>query len=140
MVKFEEKHRNDQKYSGKLNWLRNIFDTQLFVMTLMTATRLFVSHYEALPFPFSTMSSAATGRLQVCGRDAPLLLPGRLQLDAVGRGAAVPHGGAGVQHHHPAPLLIPCRLRNAPRHRHHLRHHPAERIRHQRAVSVTVRC
>lgn len=86
------------------------------------------------------MSSAATGRLQVCGRDAPFLLPGRLQLDAVGRGAAVPDGGAGVQHHHPAPLLIPRRLRSAPRHRHYLCHHQAERIRHQRAVSVTQRC
>lgn len=61
-----------------------------------------------------------TGRLQVCRRDAPLLLLGRLCVDAVGRHPAVPHGGSGLQCHHPAPLLVCDWLWDSPGYRHHI--------------------
>lgn len=64
-----------------------------------------------------------TGRLQVCGSIAPLLLPGSVYLDAVGGGAAVPYGGPGVQCHHPAPLLIPNWLWDTACHPHYIWHH-----------------
>lgn len=79
------------------------------------------------------------GRLPVRGLHAPLLLSGRLQLDAAGGGAAVPHGGPGLQHHHPPALPLPRRLRGAAAHRGGVSRRQAGRLRHREAVSPALR-
>lgn len=61
-----------------------------------------------------------TGRLQVRRGDAPFLLLGCLCVDVLGRSAAVPHGGSGLQRHNPAPLLVCHWLWDAPRYCHHI--------------------
>lgn len=61
-----------------------------------------------------------TGRLQVRRGDAPFLLLGCLCVDVLGRSAAVPHGGSGLQCHNPAPLLVCHWLWDAPRYCHHI--------------------
>lgn len=75
------------------------------------------------------------GRLPVRGLYAPLLLPGGLQLDAAGGGAAVSYGGPGLQHHHPSALPLPRRLRGAAAHRSVVGRRQARWIRHYGAVS-----
>ena len=77
-----------------------------------------------------------TGWLQVRGSDAPFLLPGRVHLDAVRRGAAVPHGCPGVQCYHSTPLPVCHRLWNTSCYRHYFCHHQTKWIRHWPSVSV----
>lgn len=71
---------------------------------------------------FLTCLCCIAGRLQVCCSNAPYLLLGSVYVDAAGRGAAVPHGGAGVQCHHSAPILIHRWLWDTPCYRHHIGH------------------